>query len=81
MPRPSSTAASMVAKLSSVSTHRRRFLGDVGAAQPHGDADVGLLQRRGVVHAVAGHRHHLALRLQGAHQAQLLFGFDAGRRR
>jgi hypothetical protein len=27
---------------------------------------------------VAGHCHHLAARLQGAHQAQLLLGFDTG---
>ena len=58
--------------------HRRRLLGDVGAAAAHGDADIGLLQGRGVVHAVAGHGDDLALGLERAHQAQLLLGFDAG---
>ena len=58
--------------------HRRRFLGHLGAGQAHGDADVGLLQRRRVVDAVAGHRHHLAIGLQRLDQPQLLFRFDAG---
>ena len=34
-------------------------LGDLGAADAHGDADVGVLERGGVVHAVACHGHHL----------------------
>ena len=39
---------------------RRRLAGDVRAAPAHGDADVGGLERGRVVHAVAGHGHHLA---------------------
>ena len=41
-----------------VSQHQfGRLLGGLGALQPHGDARIGPLQRRGVVHPVAGHRH------------------------
>ena len=58
--RPSSTAATMVAKLSSRSVIAGRFLADVGAGDAHRDADVGLLERRRVVHAVAGHRDDVA---------------------
>ena len=58
--RPSSTAATIVAKLSSASTMSAASLRDVGAGDPHRDADVGRLQRRRVVHAVAGHRHDRA---------------------
>ena len=43
----------------------------------HGDADVGLLQRRRVVHAVAGHRHDRARAPQRVDDAQLVFGVDA----
>ena len=42
------------------------------AALAHRDADVGRLQRRHVVHAVAGDRDDLATPLQRAHQAELL---------
>ena len=41
-----------------------RLAGHVGARATHRDADVGLLQRRAVVHAVAGHRDDVAARLQ-----------------
>ena len=44
----------------------------------HRHADVGLLQRRGVVHAVAGHRHHLAAGLEGLDDPQLVLRRDAG---
>ena len=53
--------------------------GDVGAGA-HGDADIGLRQRRGVVDAVAGHGHDAPFRLQPLdHLALLLrqhFGLD-----
>ena len=48
------------------------FAGHVGAALAHGDAHIGLFERGGVVHAVAGHAHDLAPGLQRPHQAQLL---------
>ena len=54
-----------------------RFLGDIGAGDAHRDADVGALQRRRVVHPVAGHRDDLALALQGLHDAHLLVGAGA----
>jgi hypothetical protein len=44
--------------------------GDVGAGASHGDADIGLPQRRGVVDAVAGDSNDLAVGLQGSHEAQ-----------
>jgi hypothetical protein len=37
----------------------------------HRDADVGLRERRGVVGAVAGHRHQASLRLLAANQVEL----------
>ncbi len=45
---------------------------------PHGDADVRLLQRGRVVDAVAGHRDDLAARLQGVDDPQLVRGRHAG---
>ena len=50
----------------------RRLLGDVGAAHAHGDADVRLLQRRGVVDAVPEHRDDLAAMLQRLDDQQLV---------
>ena len=40
--------------------HLGRVLGDLGAGDPHGHADVGAGQRRRVVHAVAGHGDDVA---------------------
>ena len=40
--------------------HHRGFLGHLGAGDAHRDADVGPLERGGVVDPVAGHRHHLS---------------------
>ena len=56
--------------------HVGGLLGDVGAGDPHGHADVGGLQRRRVVDAVAGHRHHRAAALQRLHDPQLVLGVD-----
>ena len=36
----------------------------IGAGDPHRHADVGPLQRRGIVDPIAGHRHQLTLGLQ-----------------
>ena len=52
------------------------LLGDLRAAA-HGDADVGLLQRGGVVDGVAGHRHDLAGLLHQPGEADLVLGGDA----
>ena len=54
--------------------HHRGLLGDLGAGDAHGHADVGGLQRRGVVDAVAGHRDHVALLLEQPDQADLVLG-------
>ncbi len=54
--------------------HVRGFLGDLGAAEAHGDADVGLLQRGRVVDAVAGHGHDVVAGLEAFDEAELLFG-------
>jgi hypothetical protein len=77
MRRPSRTACTMVAKLSSSSTmcaasRRRR------CRPAHRHADVGRLQRRRIVHAVAGHGGEFAGRLQRADDADLLLRVDAG---
>ena len=58
--------------------HVGRLAGDVGAGTPHRDPDVGGFDRRGVVDAVAGHRHHVAERLERLHDPQLVLGRDAG---
>ena len=77
IPRPSSTAATMVAKLSSASHHVGGFFGHVRAGHAHRHADVGSLQRGRVVDAVARHRHRRACTLQRLHNPQLVFGVDA----
>ena len=48
----------------------RRLPRDIRAALPHGDADVGGLERRRVVDAVAGHGDDLAVGLQRLDQAR-----------
>ena len=60
--RPSSTAATIVAKLSSASTISAACFETSVPVMSHRDADVGGLQRRRVVDAVAGHRHDCAPR-------------------
>ena len=72
MTRPSPTAPTIVAKLSSCSTMSAGVLGDVGARDAHRHADVGLLERRRVVDAVAGHRHDVAVALQRVDDPQLV---------
>jgi hypothetical protein len=57
--------------------HVGRFLAHFGAGDAHRHTDVGLLQGRGIVDAVAGHGHHLSIGLQGFHDAQLLLGRHA----
>ena len=57
--------------------HIRRAFGDVRSALAHGAADVRAFERGRVVDAVAGHGDDLALRLQCAHDAHLVFGRDA----
>ncbi len=51
----------------------RGVLGDL-RARAHRDADVGGLDRRGVVDAVAGHGHDVALLAQGLHHQHLVLG-------
>ena len=58
--------------------HVRDFLGHVRAGDAHGHADVGLLDRRRVVDAVAGHGHDLAPPPPGPHDPELVLGRDAG---
>ena len=58
--------------------HHRGLLGDLRAGDAHGDADVGLLERRRVVHAVAGHGDDVALLAQDVHEVDLVLGGDAG---
>ena len=58
--------------------HVRGFARHVGAAASHRNADVGALERRCVVHAVAGHRDKFATRLQRFHDPQFVFGRDTG---
>ena len=61
--------------------HVGRLLGDLGPLDAHGDADVGLLQGRGVVHPVAGHGHHLAPRPAGPRRSAACARARRGRTR
>ena len=74
--RPCSTARMMVAKLSSERIMRPAFLATCGAGA-HGDADVGRLDRRSVVHAVAGHGDDVALLPERLDEQHLVLGRDA----
>ena len=58
--RPSSTAWTMRGEVVVGQDHVGGLAGDVGAGLAHRDADVGGLERRRVVDAVAGHRDDLA---------------------
>ena len=53
------------------------LLGHVRSRDAHGDADVGLLQRRSVVHAISGHGHDRACTPQRVDDAQFVFRVDA----
>ena len=76
--RPSSTAATIDAKLSSDSTMSAASFETSVPRDAHGDADVGFLQRRRVVHAVSRHGHDGAGALQRIDDAQLVFRIHAG---
>ena len=76
--RPSSTALTIVAKLSSVRIMTAASLDDVGAGDAHRHADVRLLERRRVVDAVAGHRRRRARALEHLDQPHLVLRSDAG---
>ena len=78
IPRPSRIALTIVAKLSSARIMSAASLRDVGAGDAHRDADVGGLQRRRVVHAVAGHRDDPTVRVQRLDDPQLVLRRDAG---
>src|SRR5690606_33659507 len=58
--------------------HVRRFLGDLGASDAHGDSDVGRLQRWRVVDAIACHRHDFAVGLKCVDDPQLVCRRDSG---
>jgi hypothetical protein len=55
----------------------RRLARDVSAGPAHRDADVGLAERRRIVHPVTGHGHELALPLERRDDADLLGRIDA----
>ena len=59
--------------------HSAALTRGIGAFASHGHADVGLLERWGVVHTIACHGHHLAAGLQGPNQAQLVLGAGASK--
>lgn len=52
--------------------HVCSLFGDVGASHTHGHADVGHLQRGGVVHSVARHGHDFTVVLESLHNSHLL---------
>ena len=74
--RPSSTAATMVSKPVVEQHQVGRLTCDVGPRSAHGHPDVRRAQRRTVVDPVPRHRHHVAARLQGHGDPQLVLGRD-----
>ena len=50
----------------------------LGSLDPHRDADIGLLERGRVVHAVAGHGNNLAVGLHCPDESQLVLRARAG---
>ena len=54
------------------------FPADLGSLDSHGDPDIRLLERDGVVDAVARHRRDLSGGLEHLHQPQLVFRRDPG---
>ena len=50
----------------------------LGSVPAHRDADIGAPERRGVVHPVARDHHHLAVRLEGRDEPELVHGRDPG---
>ena len=59
--------------------HVGGLFGHVRAGDAHRHADIGALDRRGVVDAVAGHGHHLVIGAQRIDDAHLVLGRDAGK--
>ena len=57
--------------------HRSVLFGDLGALDAHGDADIGLLERRGVVHSVARHGDDVPLALKRLDDSQFVLGRDS----
>ena len=57
--------------------NRRRFTRHVRAPTAHGDADMGRLDGRRVIHAVSGHGDNVAPTLQAFHDTQFLRRPDA----
>ena len=57
--------------------HLRGLLGDLGAVLAHGGPDIGTLQRRRIIHAVAGHGYHLTIGLHRLDQPQFMLGTGA----
>ena len=76
--RPSSTAATIDAKLSSDSTMSAASFETSVPRDAHGHADVRFLQRRRIVHAVSRHGHDGARALQRIDDAQFVFGIHPG---
>ena len=76
--RPYSTARDDGGEVVVGQDHHRRVLGHFGAGDAHRDADVGLLERRCVVHSVTGHGDDVGLPLQRADQADLVLRRHAG---
>jgi len=72
MVRPSSTADTMDAKLSSVSIISDASRETSGAVDAHGHANVCRLQCRGVVDTVTGHRDDALVLLEGVDNPELM---------
>ncbi len=59
--------------------HIRSSFGYIGAGDAHRDADIGALDRRGVIDAIAGHGDHFVIRAQGIDDAHLVLWRNPGK--
>ena len=57
--------------------HVRGLFGNIGASNAHGNADIGALESRSVIDAVAGHGDDVALLLQSLDDLELMLRRDA----
>jgi hypothetical protein len=56
--------------------HLSSFFRNIGTPDTHGDADIGLLERRRIISAVTGNRHYISQFLIGAHYPEFVFRID-----
>lgn len=77
MARPSSDGLHYGSEVIVRQHHVSGLFGNIRAGDTHRDPDVSGFQSRGVIRAIAGHRHRGAAALQRLHNAQFVFRIDS----